>query len=153
MIEFANHYLVFWVGNSQQQYNIKMDDYDYEDEEYLPEVTIFDRIGFEGSMESEKWQKKFHIRVKNILQEFGIVLGITQHQYQYLEDVAKNLPHNEYRNPFGFLLGFNLINRNGDISLTKVHQFPEMLRHASFPEDFLIEDAIRYARLWKSQIL
>lgn len=134
-----------------------------DEEEYVQEYNVYERVGLEGDMLGEMGRGKedpafrdptqrFYIFVDAIsrqLKQQGIIV-IAEGDIRHMLSKIETLQLPKYKNPTGYVLGYYVGNR-GTINKKKFDSIKGRLNELEYP--LQQADVIRYANLWITQLL
>lgn len=135
----------------------------YEEEEeqmFLPEVNVFERVQYEvpsGSrVEIQNDPVKRFIVYTNAVAlnlKNNSLLNITNDDVAAINEKVEVVRNSRYKNPIGFVLGYYLTrDANGSINTHDLAHVRKNLAAISPDRALKMVDVVRYARLWLTQL-
>lgn len=131
-----------------------------EEEEFLPEVNIFERVHYEvpSASRSELQNdpvKRFQVYTNAAASNMSAngLLPINRDDVNEINKQASIVRNPQYKNHLGFVIGYYLIkNGNNDINRTNLGYVKQNLDRLSPDKLLKLQDLIRYGRLWLTQL-
>lgn len=134
----------------------------YEEPEFLPEVNVFDRVGFGGGVYATQLElqtdpvKRFLVYTNSTAINFStskLLPGLNRYDVEEINKQAENVRNPQYKNPLGFVLGYYIIkDGGGDINMDNFKYVKKNINILSGDKFVKMEDILRYGRLWLTQL-
>ena len=135
----------------------------YEEEEeqvFLPEVNVFERVQYEVPTGSRTEIQndpvaRFRVYTNAVAANLSSnkLLPIGREDINEINRQAERVRNPQFKNPLGFVLGYYLTKEgNGDISTSHLAYVKKHLDILAADKLLKIEDVVRYGRLWLTQL-
>lgn len=129
------------------------------DQVYLPSINVLDHVGFDiptatrFEIRSDP-KKRFLIFVNATATNISTnkILSLTRTDIDEINRQALRVRNPEYKNPIGFVLGY-FLSKGNEITKKNLKSIKENLAILTDKYPINLEDIIRYARMWISQLL
>lgn len=129
----------------------------YEEQDFIAEVNIFDRVGFEGDIKGDDDyrdpEKKYFMLVETIarqLSQEGIIkISNSSIQHDLMKRI-ESVKSPALKNPTATVLGYYVVNSEKEIDQRRLRAIKQKLSILESPVK--LTDVIRYANLWITQL-